>query len=62
MTDVTSYFPRAFSIDLGMSYDQVIKLVIGQGIRRIPVKLPIPPILSSSAFNTPAITMNTLEL
>ncbi len=49
MTDVTSYFPRAFSIDLGMSYDQVIELVIGQGIRRIPCKLPIPPSLSLHA-------------
>ncbi|MCO4795574.1 MAG: hypothetical protein KC493_17785 [Bacteriovoracaceae bacterium] len=46
MTAATSYFPRAFNIDLGMSYDQVIKLIIGQGIRRVPVKLPIPPALS----------------
>ena len=50
MTTVTSYFPRAFSIDLGMSYDKVIKLVIGQGIRRVPIKIPIPPILSTSTY------------
>jgi len=39
MTSVTSYFPRSFSIDLGMNYDQVMKLIIGQGIRRIPKML-----------------------
>jgi D-alanine-D-alanine ligase len=34
MTADTSYFPRAYSLDLGMTYDQVINLLIGQGIRR----------------------------
>ena len=34
MTANTSYFPRACSIDLGMTYDQVIKLIIGQGVSR----------------------------
>ena len=35
MTKNTSYFPRAFEVEYGTSYDEVIKLIIQQGLNRI---------------------------
>ena len=35
MTENTSYFPMAFKIDLGLNYDDVINLIIQQGLNRI---------------------------
>ena len=40
MTTNSSYFSRACSIDLGIAYDKVIKLIIGQGISRVSNSSP----------------------
>jgi D-alanine-D-alanine ligase len=39
MTASSSYFPRACHLDSDIEYDEVIELVISQGINRVPVKV-----------------------
>jgi D-alanine-D-alanine ligase len=39
MTATSSYFPRACNLDLEIPYDQVIELILSQGIKRVPVQL-----------------------
>lgn len=39
MTATSSYFPRAYSLDLGIEYDEVIELIISQGKSRVPIQV-----------------------
>ena len=36
MNSHSSYFPRALSLELGLSYDTVIELIVEEGISRVP--------------------------
>ena len=35
MTNGTSHFPEAFTMDLGLSYDEIIELIVNEGISRV---------------------------
>ena len=35
MTNGTSYFPKAFEMELGLSYEEVIELIVDEGISRV---------------------------
>jgi D-alanine-D-alanine ligase len=39
MTAGTSYFPKACEIEGEISYDKMIGLILGEGLRRVPIKL-----------------------
>ena len=38
MSEFSSYFPRACELDNGLKYDEVIKLIIQQGLNRATLK------------------------
>jgi D-alanine-D-alanine ligase len=39
MSAGTSYFPKACEIEGEISYDKMIGLILGEGLRRVPIKL-----------------------
>lgn len=50
MTSGTSYFPRACEIENGLSYDEVIQLIVEKGISRAPYAEPllIPTLIANN--------------
>ena len=41
MEEGSSYFPRACEIAHGLSYDQVVGLIVEEGILRIPINISL---------------------
>jgi len=37
MTSGSSYFPKAFEIDLGLSYEEVVETIVDEGTSRVPL-------------------------